>query len=214
MRRRIRSYLALTSFLYRLLLFLLIPLGVIAVQQLLNMVDFTFCVLLVTLVMMFAEVMLDYSVFGAVATKEGSRLEYLKTSSYGMILMKNALSMNLIRVFLESSAIVVLSAMVFYGLKRGEYLSEGTLWICADMLLLEYVVTVTLITIGRFFDGWMANMFIGSVGIYLMTGGAIQIYKYVYGMMIFLLITAVIVSVLSVSIVMKRVRAGYYDKAA
>lgn len=214
MRRRIRSYLALTPFLYRLLLFLLIPLGVIAIQQFLHISDFTYCVLLVTFVMMFAEIMLDYSVFGGVATKEGTRLEYLKTSSYGMTLMENAISMNMIRVIFESSVIAVLSAIIFWGLKRGEYLSVERIWICVDMLLLEYVVTVTLITIGRFFDGWMINMFIGTVGIYLMTGGAILAYQYVYGMLAILLIAAVLVSVLSVSIVMKRVRASYYDKAA
>lgn len=214
MRRKIRSYLTLTPFLYRLLLFVIIPVGIFLLQQFLYIVDFTFSVFLICLLMTSAEIMCDYWVFGGMTTRDGTKIEYLKSSSSGIMFVKDALYVNMARQMLESVVIVILSAVIYQGLQRGDALTPERVWVCITLMLLEYVVVVTLLTIGRFFDGWTVNMELGAIGVLLMLGGVKIIQRFVYFMFVLLMILAVLVSIVSARTVVKKVRESYYDKTA
>ena len=214
MRRMIRSYLALTPFLYRLVLFVLIPIAVIAIQQLFPMEDAVLCTFFITLIMVFVEILLDYWVFGGISTRDGAKIEYLKTSNCGIKLMKNALTINMVRQLHESSVMTIVSVILFLALNRGESLRAKDVLVSTNLLMLEYVVVITLLTVARFFDGWQVNMFISYAGVILMLGGCYLVGKHVTIMFVLLVVSALLVSALSVNMALKRVRESYYDKAA
>ncbi len=214
MRRMIRSYLALTPFLYRIVLFVFIPIAIIAMQQLFPMEDIVLCTFFITLIMVFAEILMDYWLFGGISTRDGAKLEYLKTSNYGIKLMKNALTINMVRQLIESSVMTIISIILFLVLNQGESLRGKDVLVSTNLLLLEYVVVVMLLTVARFFDGWQVNMFISYAGVILMLGGCYLVGKYVIIMFVLLVVLALLLSALSINIALKRVRECYYDKAA
>lgn len=80
MKKKITSYLVFTSGLYRLLLFVLVPIVITIAQILLHFDDYFLMTYLVAILFPVAEVFLDYWVFGGIAVKGGTHLEYLKSS--------------------------------------------------------------------------------------------------------------------------------------
>lgn len=212
MKRKVKSYLVFTPQFYRLLMFFLIPLGLLALQILLPIKEFVLVPYVTVLLLVFAEVVLDFWVFGGIAVKDGRQLDYLKTSKRGMNFIKDVLSVNMIRQFLESALLLVFGGGIFWLKNKESFFGEGRLLYCLAALVLGYFFTVTELTIARFFDGLMINVGIAVVGAWLM-GIAIYLISLNCKVMAGVLLSgAIAVSVVDIKVIMKRLEESYYDQ--
>lgn len=213
MKKKVKSYLVFTTGLNRVVTFLLVPLAVLALQILAAPSGFFLVAYITVIVLIPAEVFLDYWVFGGIAMKNGGQLEYLKTSGRGNALIKTAMIVDMARQLLTGVFLTVIGGvlcmwrrgMVFPGLQE---LLSGI-----DILLLGYFFIMVELTVARHFDGLMVNLVIVSIGSVLMVGGIYLVALNVYVMLAVLTILSAIASVAGVKLIMKRVKEGYYDRA-
>ena len=127
MKRILNSYLVFTSLIYRIAMFIVMPIVMIAVIlwqggvfgeagiHLYNSYgpEITVCIS----VMMFlplVEIVSDNWMFGGIQSKNADKLDYLKTSSIGMQVLRSALSIDLRRKFLSAVGIIGVSYGILY----------------------------------------------------------------------------------------------------
>lgn len=213
--RKIKCYLVFTPFWYRLILFLIMPLVLIALQaamaqrQTWNMA--VSLNLTIALVLLEVEVFLDYWAFGAISTREGMQLTYLRTSPRGIKLLKTALGVNLVRQLFAGLIPMLLGFVCRLQMGEG-FVSEYAAGSLA-YILLGYIFLVTASTIARFFDGMMLNLAIASIALTIMMLVGIFMLSALPGMLAILVPLAVLASIASVGIAVYRVKEGYYDRA-
>ena len=214
MKKKITSYLVFTSGLYRLLLFVLVPIVITIAQILLHFDDYFLMTYLVAILFPGAEVFLDYWVFGGIAVKGGTHLEYLKSSKRGVEIMGNALRVNMARQFLATVLLFVISGVVL--LCQGGMIELGARQIMTyiDILLLTYFMIVTEITIVRHLDGVLIGLSVSCFAFLPMIGLLFLIAWQSYVMLPVMVILSAISSVLGVRLILKRVKESYYDKTA
>ena len=214
MMKKIKSYLVFTSGLYRVLLFLLVPVAITILQILLHFEDYFLMTYLIAILYSLAEVFLDYWAFGGIAVKGGTQLEYLKSSKRGVGVVGTALSVNMVRQFLTTVLLFVISGVVLFC--QGGMIELGAKQIMTyiDVFLLTYFMIVTELTIVRHLDNMMMNLSIGSLAYFPMTGLMILIAWKSNVMLPVMLILSVASSILGVKLILKRVRESYYDKTA
>lgn len=211
--RKIKSYLIFTPVFYRWLMFLVVPAGTIGLQWLIEPIDLFMTGYINVMIWVMVEIILDNWVFGGMAVADGKQWEYVKTSKRGMSIVQNALALNMVRQFLEGM-IIFIAGWAFFSLRNGRGFSgTGELIIYVDMLLVGYFVTVTALTITRFFDSILINTATASVASLLAVGGVAMVVRWNYCMLMLLVILAAAVSVVGVKLIMRRVRESYYDRA-
>lgn len=212
MKNAIKSYLVFTTGLCRVVTFVLVPLLAVAVQWLIRPQNFMTASILNALVLVSAELMLDYWVFGGIAVKNVKQMEYLKTSPKGRRIMRMALIADMVRQFL--AGVVLFAFGIAFCLCRGSVTSweSGRLAEGIAVLLFAYALTVTGITIARHFDGMAANMMIAMAAYVILTAGIFLILDATYVMLAVSLALSVAASIFGVWKVMKRVEEGYYDQ--
>lgn len=124
MKRFLKSYLVFTSWIYRIVMFLIMPIVVIAVVLYIggafgNFSSYrgapgaTVCIVVMLLLPM-VEIISDNWMFGGIQSKDVEQLDYLKTSGVGMRVLRRALSLDLLRKFLSVVVIVGVSYYVLY----------------------------------------------------------------------------------------------------
>lgn len=214
MKNKFQSYLAFLPGAYRLVMFLLLPLLTFTIPVVLQRGTFLAISYVAAMLLASAEIIMDFWAFGGIAMKNGLQLEYLKTSKRGMPMVQGALYTGFIRIFLEAVAVFTVCGLIFGGINGFAFLSDGKLWSYLCILLAEYVCVVLAQLISRFFDG----LWIYLLSAYVVSGmllGACFLGKYHYAVTLPVLVLAVgLVSVISVRIIMRRVRGSYYDKVA
>ena len=224
MGKRMKSYLAFTTFAYRLVLFLLTPFMVIGIQTLLSPLGDSGLALglyLTASLMVEVEIIMDYWAFGAVAVKNNSCLEFLKTSAKGLNMMKTALWQNTFRMFAESLLLLLLGVTAHY-LARGEYA-----WLTKEMgaqepaKLLTIVMAVYLLAVGgqlitRHFDSIHINVcaaILANIVLHPLLMAVIDnAYFSNYYVLVVLTLLAVSISAIGFRRIMSRVEEGYYDE--
>lgn len=222
MGKRMKSYLAFTTFAYRLVLFVLMPLAVIGIQALLAQLGdlgLELGLYLTASLMIEVEIIMDYWAFGAVAVKNNGCLEYLKTSAKGLQMMRTALWQNAFRMFAESFLLVILGVAAHY-LVRGDFA-----WLTREMeaqepaKLLMIAVAVYLLAVSgqlitRHFDSIQINVcaaiLVNVVPSPLLMAVTDNTYFSSYYMLVVLTLLAVPVSVFGFRRIMTRVEEGYY----
>lgn len=222
MGKGMKSYLVFTTGIYRLFLFVVIPVAAVAIQALLMLfTDSANAVgagmLLAALTMMMAEVILDYWAFGGIAVKRGSSLEYLKTSAKGRGMVKTALRHDMLRMFVEGAAVLCLSMIVGDVIRGGlgnltQSMDRFRIMFFSLLVLDEFFVAVSAKLVARHFDNFQINTCIASLGclVFFPLIGAAVWNRYV--VLVLLAILSVSVSILSLRKIMKRVEESYYDK--
>lgn len=223
MGKRMKSYLAFTTFAYRVVLFVLMPLTVIGVQALLAPFGNSGLKLglrLTASLMLEIEIMMDYWAFGAVAVKDNRCLEYLRTSTRGLKMMKTALWQNAFRMFAESLLLLLLGVAAHY-LVRGDLT-----WLTREMeaqdpaKLLMIAMAVYLLAVGgqlitRHFDSIQINMCAAVLANVILSpllmAATINTYFNSYYVLVVLTLLAVPISVFGFRWIMIRVEEGYYD---
>lgn len=230
MTRGIKSYLAFTSGLYRWLLFVLAPLAAVGFQVALTIAarsgghtigeelsEFwmleTILMFVSSMILMMAEILLDGRAFGGIAIKRGDSLDCIKASSRGRELMRTALRTDMIRMFLESAAVVLLSraAWTFLGDVAGLWDPKG-LFVVAAAVVCQYFVTVTALLIVRHFDYYGITVGVACFAYYILSIFAVLTAMNCYIMMAVFTVLSVAVSFFSQWKIMRRVEESFYDK--
>lgn len=212
MKQKIKSYLVFTSRIYRLMMYVLMPLCLMVFQTFYLKVMGGSGVPFIIMILILAEVMADNWFLGGIQEKNAEKIDYLKTSSRGMKVMENALVMDFVRRFLAAAVIFGvcnLLSRLFGG--EDDFQSVGVLLFS---VLITYSLSVLGTLIARFgsylwvslLTGYFASIIGLICCIFLMFGDSIMMLNTIFAVL------GIIVTILAVKIAMKKVEGGYYDK--
>lgn len=213
MKKMLKSYLVFAPVLYRLILFLVVPVLLIALQMWLASANAIYTsVYLVLLVLMSAEIMMDRWAFGGIAAKNVRQPEYLKSSRQGMKVMKYALAADAVRQFVESLAVLVICAAVCVGFGGTFGVKEAAS--CLALLFSGSALISVTLTIVRFLDIPMINMWAAWVAGMIFSGIYLIAFNHSSWMFPVSAVLALVCAVLGVKAILKRLEESYYDERA
>lgn len=217
--RKIKSYFVFTSFPYRMAIFVILPLAMLAIVGLISMgmerKSYFFTPVLIPLFLIVIEVVADNWMFGGIQAKHAEKMDVLRTSGRGMEMIKDALALDLIRRLLSMAgvtAICLLAEMLLMGGTAAGVFEIMPMLL--SMLFLCYDISVLGTLAARFGSVVWINYLIGYAGFFLGILGSAAVSWQRGGVVsaIMLAVLAVPMSVLTVRVAMKKVRGGYYDK--
>lgn len=217
--KTIKGYLVFTSLVYRIVMFGILPLGLIAVYicaGLLTGDDVGILFTVMPFLIVIVEIVADTWMFGGIQGKDAAKIDFLKTSPKGMGLLRNALAMDLLRRFLFLSGVVAVSALI--NIVRGVEMFGGDaargLGIILSLILSSYTVSVLCTILARFGTMFWQNILAAYLGLFLESAcmGFLIVSDHPFVWAVLYAVLAAGVSVLAVIIVMRKVRGGYYDK--
>lgn len=209
MKKKIKSYLVFTPFVYRIVVFIVIPvlsmwLGVYAVSRFGEMGELRVvpAVMLLTL----AEIISDNWLFSGIQAKESEKMDFLKTSGRGMEMMQNALILDLLRKFLTVLAVIT----VCYLLSG---MSGGLLYV----VLVSYTVSALGTFLSRYGGTLWINVCIGQFAMALEIVCLLCVFlsglsEFMAAFDLLFLVFGILISVLIVRKAMQKVKGGYYDR--
>lgn len=210
--KKIKSYLVFAPILYRLVVFSC-PIILLAVELFSRLEGKYNMVYPLSTILIVIEVFLDFWLLGGICNKKEAGVEYLKTSTYGDEMLKNVVTINLLRT-MASFILTVAGCMAIDGILYG--------WdtICEQENLLMYLVYIlwgygiTIITqlITRHFTGFYAYIILGYIAAMLNLIPALSIAAgYLHLILVLGAILVIAVSVVMVWYVMRKVEKSYYD---
>lgn len=158
------------------------------------------------------EIILDYFVFGGIASKETNRLEYLKTSMRGMDLLKSSLITDAVRRFLSVAIIITGSYLAIACKQQMDYqYTSLQLLVC---IFSTYLLTEAGILFTRFFINWWVNIAV----IYILNSIAVTVGIFVstWNIPIWAPVLLVLLGIGITStgrrLILKRMEESYYDR--
>lgn len=206
--RKIKSYFTFTSFLYRLVMFVLMHLILLGL-----MILFPFGPYMQAAFLAFFEIVSDNWLFGGICSKDVQSMDYLKSSRKGMQVIKDGLIVNLARCFLNSCLWICIG--FFYTKAHNPESFSLTTWqtVCflGASILFTYSLCVAGVTISRFFSNYWINVIISYAAMILLVLAMLFSVDITYLILIALAL-AILVSILSVRLVLKKMKESYYDK--
>lgn len=218
MKQKIKSYLVFTSVLYKILMFLVLPVLLLGIQLFSSAALQGTVIPLSLFLLIFVEIPADILVLGGIQEKNSEKIDYLKTSPKGMQVMRNVLVMDLARRFLTCVVIFGLSRLmmsIFGATPGAERLAGPGALLLA--VLISYTISVLGIFISRFVSLLWVNLlccYAGAiVGLILFFIGASNYVPLLLPLMNGAFgILAVGISILAVKIALMKVEGSYYDK--
>lgn len=210
MKRKIKSYLAFTSLFYRIIVFVLLPLVAVGLYCLVGSINAGVGLIFVMELLIVAEIFFDTWLFGGIQSKESEKLDYLKTSSQGMEVIKNALQMDLIRRLLTAAGIFAVCYLV--GDFHGSSVQEVAILLYP--IPVSYTISVLGVFLARYEGGMWINMAIGYVATIfgLLCWFVPGLKKYAICYVLGFSVLAVLISILAVTVAKNKVEGSYYDK--
>lgn len=216
MKQKIRSYLVFTSFWYKIIMFAVLPAALLGMQVFSSVVFQGTAIHLSVAVLILAEVMADNWFLGGIQEKGSEKIDYLKTSSRGMEIMKSVLVMDLMRRLLFHVGILGVSWVITQIF--GATIEAAKLAGLGKVLLavaLTYTLSVLGIFIARFTSYLWVNLLCGYIG--SIAGLAILLVCISMPVSVVLPDIGLVVlgggiSFLMVKIAMLKVEGSYYDK--
>lgn len=209
MKRKIKSYLVFAPLLYRVVMFLLVPMILIFYYYLVrdSIAEAGLIVVMVMLVM--AEIVMDVWLLGGIQSKEAEKLDVLKTSGRGMEVMHSALKLDLVRRFLVIAGIMGICYWLSGIQDRMQLVAVGIYFV-----LIAYIISTLGVLIGRYGGTIWINVaisyFAALVAVLCQFLPGLKQYAVIYDMGLGVL--AIVVSIVAVRIAMKKVEGSYYDK--
>lgn len=211
----IKGYLVFTSLFYRIVMFGILSLALIAMDILSALFmgdDVRIVFVAIPFLILMVEIVADTWMFGGIQGKDAAKIDFLKTSPKGMGLLRNALVMDLVRRFCFLSGIM--AACVLVNLALGvDMIGDDParrLGVILALILSSYTVSVLCTILARFGTMlWQSilacylGFFLESVCVgFLIVLGHPYVWSFVYAVL------AVGASILAVKVVMKF--AGVY----
>lgn len=158
------------------------------------------------------EIILDYFVFGGIASKETNRLEYLKTSVRGMHLLKSSLITDAVRRFLSIAIIIISSYLAIACRQQMDYrYTPLQLLVC---IFSTYLLTEAGLLLTRFFINWWINIAV----IYILNNIAVTVGIFVSTWNIpiwapvLLVLLGMGITLTGRRLILKRMEESYYDR--
>lgn len=218
-----KSYFVFTSYIYRIVMFIGLPLLMFGLQMIFlcrgQKMETKLAVLWLMITQNFLiviEVLSDMFLFGGIQSKDAEKMDYLKTSPRGMQVMKNALTMDLIRRFCTALGIISVEAVVFriagVSVVQGNILLQISFVLF--IVLVTYLFSVLGVVISRSFGLLWLNAGLGYVMSVLavLCGSLPEIKSYAVVYDVALAVFCIGLSILTVRTAMKKVEGSYYDK--
>ncbi len=227
MGKKIKSYLAFTSPLYRIAVYLLVPAGMVGIGLWAGGTFGEMGVMFTAVLLPAAEILSDGWFLGGIQNKDAVKLNYLKTSGQGMKMLRTALIVDLIRKFFTALGTIL---VCYLFLRAGRAWDEidisfsrvgmiGTsAWEEGAVLLYFVLFSYLTSVLGTFFSRYSGTLWMSMVIGY----GAMQFASLCMLLLIFLNYIVVIdvffcmislgVSVLAVRVAMKKAEGGSYDQ--
>ena len=211
MKQKVEGYLVFTSLGYRLAVDILIPLALVGFHVFFSGEEGGSGPIIMLLLPLL-EIVCDNWFLGGIQEKNAENMDYLKTSSKGMKVIRSVLILDFARRFM--------TAVTVFGIcfLMNRFLFHADSQIGADLImpvLMSYSLSVLGTLITRFQSYLWINMLVG----YVATIISIVFYIIVmYGRIRVIVINAVfmilavVFSILAVKIAMTRVEGGFYDK--
>lgn len=219
-----------TSFLYKIAVFLLIPLAVTGIGLYMGGRVGMAGVILAAMLLPPAEILSDYWLFGGIQARDPAKMDYLKTSGRGMWVMKNGLSMDLIRKLLSGAVVLIFSCTGIWleGKMQGgtnpgqsmEFLAQipggeklQWIWFLILMIGIAYFFSVLGTFLSRYGNMLWINMITGYAMMVLeiLCQFLPGLWSYIYVYIALFAVLGLAVSLLTVRTGMKKVRRGYHD---
>lgn len=214
MKRKIKSYLVFTSYLYRAVMFGAVPAAALAVYVLFTKTTGFSWLLSIPVVVILVEIAADNWMFGGIQGKDAEKMDFLKTSSHGMQIMQDALLLDLLRRLLSLAGISAVCVLAGAVLGDDMLTAPGELaqkLLC--VMFVSYDISVLGTLLARFGSAVWINFVIGYAGIVLGAIGSflmMSVNTAVSGLI--LAVLAALLSILAVKTAMRKIRGGYYDK--
>lgn len=210
MRERIKSYLVFTSFGYRLVMFVLMPLAMVGLEALFTNVFGGAAIVVVMVMLLSTEVFADNWFLGGIQEKDGAKIDYLKTSHKSMNVMRSALMLDLVRRFLAFTGIAAICYLMNEFLPGVGNMSIGEV---AFAVLVNYGLSVAGTVVARFISYIWLNLAVA----YVVATPALLAQILVWWIPVWVLnllfgVFCVAACILAVKLAMWKVKGGYYDK--
>jgi hypothetical protein len=206
MKKAWKSYGALTSPGYRIWGLLVIPaLLLVALGGCLSIPQSPtgrFCVYIIAMYFVSFEVFRDYWLFGGICQKQTPRLEYVKTSRWGMKLLLGGAVMDLIQRW---GYAMIFAALCIVRTKSWSYLMIGLLIYIAEVLLLNVTRYAPTMQIQLLLSICAAVVLLVFLDIW--DGGTIS-----YGSVSVMVLLELLLSIFTVWHIKYRVKGSYYEK--
>lgn len=212
MRKKIKSYQVFTSFGYRMVIYVLMPLLLVAFQLFFLKVMGSSGIPAIIMVLILAEIVADNWFLGGIQEKDAEKIDYLKTSSRGMKVMKSVLVLDFVRRLIAAAGIFgVCNLLSRVVCGEDDFQSMGILLFS---VLVSYSLSVLGTFIARFgsylwttvLTGYFASVAGLECCILVMLGVSVVMLNILFGVL------GAGVTVVAVKIAIKKVEEGYYDK--
>ncbi len=212
MTKKIKSYLVFTSFLYRLVMFLLIPVA-------LTVIGLQFGIPMVAALIPLVEIVSDYRLFGGIQTKEAVKLDFLNTSGNGRAIMKTAISLDIFRKLV--SVVVILPICFLLILLTSAEQSSDVVSFGSDTAVSFlcfaaascWFFSVLGTYMGRFGSQFWFSLLMGYLGTILevFCWFLPNLLRYALLYAAGFMVLGIWVSILAVKTILKKVEGSYYD---
>ncbi len=220
MKNRLKSYLVFTSLIYRVFMYLVMP--VVLVGIVFAVGGGVAAAVLAASILPMVESVSDNWLFGGIQTKDAEKMDFLKTSGCGMNIMRSALCMDLLRKFLTAVIVLGICYLLFLctngGNGSGMFQSEQEVDVVLQMVIYGVSASWFFSVLGTFLARYGSAVWFNVLIGYIMTlleaacwfltewSKHFVIYFFLY------LALGIMVSVLAVKVAMKKVEGSYYDK--
>lgn len=194
-----------TSFSYRIAIFILMPVILVGIGVYTGRRWGELGMIASAMLLTMTEVISDHWLFSGLQAKEAEKMDFLKTSGWGMEILRDALILDLLRKFLMDLVVLMLCSLIVGLLESISYI-----------VFVSYTCSVLGTFLARYWGKFATSMWIGEMGfvfVGLLLGVFFTVLKqYMFWMNLFFLVLGMLLSVLAVEKVMRKVKGGYYDE--
>lgn len=230
--KKVKSHIVFTSFVYRIVVYLLLPAALTALCVWVGAYVGDMGLLLAATLLTVSEVVSDSWLFGGLQARDAEKMDYLKASGRGLSLVRDALAVDLLRKFLTALCTITASWLLIWLVKGGlervpgtvvDFVSRGgalqRIGLLAYLVLLTFCFSVLGTFLSRYGSTIYGNLLLGYgamslVGLAGILGPLFVEYPSngIFLLDLLCLAAGMGVSVLAVRAAMRKVEGGYYDE--
>lgn len=212
-----KSYLVFTSRVYKIFVFLVVPVFLIIGDILMNYVLGMNLFIFLLMAMGAFEIMADNWFLGAFCSKEAEPMDFLKTSPKGDRVMQNVIVIDLVRRLVQLCLLAFIFYLIDMSASGSEQLAEGIngFQIYIPAIFTSYCVSVFGTLITRFFTSIWLNFIVAYLSytvetvVFLLIG---YLFDFSWVISVVVIIASLVLSVPEVGLAIRKYRGGYYDK--
>lgn len=205
MMKKINRYLVFTSFVYRIAVFLVMPVLLVGIGVFAGHHLGELWAVPVALLLTMAEIISDYWLFSGLQAKDAEKMDFMKTSGLGMEVLRDALILDLLRRFLTACLVMAVCNLL-----------TGRSGSAMYAVLVSYACSVLGVFLARFGGIFRINLMVGYLAVIpvsCLLGLSFFAWKpYMFRLNLLFFVLGILLSVLAVKKALRKVKGGYYDQ--